>query len=593
MIAVSVFAAIGKQKGGQAPYPLRELALVIALVVLAAGYFLPLHLLGALNLLVASPRITPAVVITALLIGIGASVLWLSRRATIQRPELTASTEPRLSRGLIVILALTALPYAAFILDSLWSFPTGYDPIAYHINVALKFLQHGSMYMNPAWRWWFSLPSNAEMPALAALSANMPGAIAMGNMLAAVLLGLSVYLIAWRLTGESQSAILSAVIAVTIPIVICQAVRLYVDLFGTAFLIAAVALLIWRAVAPEMCVALAGYAAGLAIGSKPVFWVYGAIFTVAALAVIFIEKKLRLRLALLLIGGIVLSSGLWFLRSELATGNPVFPLRVAVGNFVIFPGHSRAEITAVGYGIASVRDALIQPWSEALTPSEHGAGLPIGGDRGTGPLFAAIALPGVLFVLLRVIRRGATLLERSLLAGTAVCLALWITTLLRVPRFALIILALCCALAAPMLHALLADARRVIVSLFVIGVSLNALYCLAEPAQRALYRMRRHDFSRSTYYGYPPIIDQLPPGSRIVDLTEGYRSSFLLAGANLRNYVLPTGVNPRSGDYVVKDGAPDREDAVLRSEGTTLLYNATPPSLYPKTARPWRIYRVR
>ena len=114
---------------------------------------------------------------------------------------------------------------------------------------------------------------------------------------------------------------------------------------------------------------------------------------------------------------------------------------------------------------------------------------------------------------------------------------------------------------------------------------------MAEPMQRAVYRISRQDFSRSTYYGYPPIVDQFPPFSRIVDLTEGRRLSFVLAGARLKNSVLHTD-NLAGANYVVRDGPPDAEDFSLRSKGFPMIYDGTPKSLYPKTERPWRIYRA-
>ncbi|MEQ1935748.1 MAG: hypothetical protein ABL962_17970 [Fimbriimonadaceae bacterium] len=110
-------------------------------------------------------------------------------------------------------------------------------------------------------------------------------------------------------------------------------------------------------------------------------------------------------------------------------------------------------------------------------------------------------------------------------------------------------------------------------------------------AQRAFLRIKARDFSRSTYYGYPPMIDLLPRGTRIQDLTELRRSSFILAGKDLSNYILPPG---KSGDaeLAVKDGVRDEEDAALIRSGAELIYNAVPRSLYPATAHPWRVYRI-
>ena len=65
----------------------------------------------------------------------------------------------------------------------------------------------------------------------------------------------------------------------------------------------------------------------------------------------------------------------------------------------------------------------------------------------------------------------------------------------------------------------------------------------------------------------------------------------ILAGAGLTNVVRYRGPMG-SGDYVVKAGPSDSGDAALRSIGAALIYDATPPNLYPKIAVEWRIYRV-
>lgn len=141
-----------------------------------------------------------------------------------------------------------------------------------------------------------------------------------------------------------------------------------------------------------------------------------------------------------------------------------------------------------------------------------------------------------------------------------------------------------------MIQALIEQSRSLPILLFLTGLALNSLYCLTAPAQRIAHRIQLHDWSRATFYGYPPIIDGLPPGTRILDYT-GWGRSFMLAGAGLTNYVLPRG-DPRSVDYVVKAGPSDWDDAALRLIGAKLIYDATPPSLYAGVAQPWRVYRV-
>src|SRR5665213_997991 len=221
--------------------PQRALACTITLVSLAAGCFVSLHLLGALNLLFGHPAITPSLVIFASLAGTGLSALLLHRTGVIQvsdiiQPCLTQSWSVRPFDAVKIVFALALLPYAVLFLVGLCSFPEGWDALAYHIDTALKWLQSGTMRVNPTFGWQYSLPSNGELPALIALSLGMPKAVAIGNLFAVVLLATSVHLIAWRMTRQTAPSLLAAVVAITVPMVIFQAFDLLVDMFGTCLL---------------------------------------------------------------------------------------------------------------------------------------------------------------------------------------------------------------------------------------------------------------------------------------------------------------------------------------------------------------------
>lgn len=569
------------------PGPQRTLVFTITLVALAAGCFVSLHLLGVLNLLFGYPAIAPSVVVLASLAGTCLSALWLHRIGMIEVSGLSQRWSIGPPKAVKAVVALAVMPYVVLLVLGLFSFPNGWDALAYHVDTALKWLQSGTMRVNPALGWQYSLPSNGELPALIALSAGIPRAVTIGNLFAVVLLATSVYLIAWKMTHQSTPSLLAAVVAITLPMVIFQAFELFVDMFGTAFLMAAIALMIWRERSPLLFTFLGGCAAGIAIGSKPIFWIYAAIFGLASLGTLLGAKRQRLKSVLLLVGGMILLSGFWFFRSAQATGNPVYPMQLSIGQHIVFRGYARTDYSSDGF--QSLSKALTAPWSDPPLLLELPAALP-SSVSGTGPLFAAIALPGVLFLVVRVLLQRASRTERALLLATAVAVLLWDTALLRVLRFGLPVMVLSCTLAAPMIQALIEQSRSLPILLFLTGLALNSLYCLTAPAQRIAHRIQLHDWSRATFYGYPPIIDGLPPGTRILDYT-GWGRSFMLAGAGLTNYVLPRG-DPRSVDYVVKAGPSDWDDAALRLIGAKLIYDATPPSLYAGVAQPWRVYRV-
>jgi hypothetical protein len=628
--------------------------LVIAMVALSSGFFVPLHIIGLLSVL-RGLRVSGGLILLGCLAGVcGAAVLLRFLRIPGR------SWFPVRPAGFMrLILALAVLPYLLFFVAVFLSFPNGYDADGYHLNLALRWLQTCSLRLDPALGWAYSFPSNAELPALFAFAAGVPNASVFGNLFSAVLLFASVYLIAFRVTGERESSLLAAVVPATIPMVIFQAFDLYVDLFGTAFILAAGALLIWREGRPLLSILLCGYAVGLSIGSKPVFWVYAALFVPAALIVIARAKR-GLIGTLLLGSGIVLGCGFWFYRAFAATGNPFFPLivpagiwsvllsawatAVAIGSRPLFwvlaipvtagtifaiarlerrvagvillacvilaagggwffgsGPHRRllvSQSAAAGYPILQItggtwvdyrsRALLIvgRLWSEETFLDD----VPVGPDRGTGPLFPAIAVPGILFLIVQAFRKELSAGKLVLLLGTVTCLFVWLFVLHQIPRFAMPGLAIACAAAAPMLQRLLIHARKVVIILFSAGLALILFFCAAVPAQSLMLRMRMHDWSRATYYGYPPMIDMLPPGSRILDHT-GFPTSYPLAGVGLTNWVLPQSPLEAVG-YVARMGPEDHEDQELRSRGAALIYNATPRSLHPKNDRPWRIYSL-
>jgi hypothetical protein len=555
------------------------------MVSLAVGQIAAVQMLGFSNVVFGVPAISPGSVILSSAAGIAIALVLLTRISL--RAELACDhPDIEIPRQIKLVAVLALIPYAGLLLDSFWSFPNGTDALGYHLNLALRLLQTGSMRMDTSLGWQYAMPANAELPALLALAAGVPNAAAMGNLLAAVLLAFSVYLIALKITGSSAASLLAAVVSNSIPMVLYQSFELYVDLFGTAFLVAAIAFLVWRERSPLAFTFLSACAVGVAIGSKPVFWIYGAIYAITAAAVALAGAR-RMAFTLLLGTGLLLPSLFWFFRAAEATGNPLYPMLVPSQQSQS-TGFTPDVLTGVHYSdnrFEVLLSALTYPWTEVADND----GIPFGSDRGTGPLFAAIAAPGVMFLLILILRGRRLSLEAVLLLANGAMLIVWAIRM-RVPRFGLPVMALSSALAAPMLKQFVEKFRRLLVSVCIACLLLNDVFCLAGPGLRVVRRVQAHDWSRAAYYGYPPLIDRLPPGTRILNGTP-FQWDFILAGAALTNSVRHAG-GVGSIDYVVKAGAKSEAEAALSANGATLIYDATPPNLFPKTAQHWRIYRV-
>jgi len=170
---------------------------------------------------------------------------------------------------------------------------------------------------------------------------------------------------------------------------------------------------------------------------------------------------------------------------------------------------------------------------------------------------------------------------------------------IHITRFALTLLA-AVAVASALLCRYFSGKQLVAVNaLLTVGVTFSCLACLSVQINRVANRIHTRDWSRAAYYGYPPLIDRLPPGTVIVDTSSDRNLGFQLAGRDLRNRVLTPGSRLTDADlehpvfeYAVKQGAVDAEERSLR-QSCDLVYDGTPVGIFRKTTVAWRIYRVR
>ena len=263
---------------------------------------------------------------------------------------------------------LAAIPYAALLVNGFISFPSGTDALAYHINVALKWLQDGTMRVDPTLGWQYALPGNAELPALLALSLGMEKAVAVGNMLSVILLAVSLYLIAWKITRQNAASIFAVAVALTIPIVATR---------RSTFM--------WISPEPRsswppshcFCGESKPHALHLSFGrrgwgggdTKPVFWIYGAMYGLGAVVVILWDHTRRIKCTALLAAGLALPSAFWFYRAAEATGNPATPSPCR------FCTPKRRLATPTG-SIVRSGPSITARWNCSAFPHMHGRNCP-------------------------------------------------------------------------------------------------------------------------------------------------------------------------------------------------------------------------
>ena len=133
----------------------------------------PVQFLGALEISKLITRVTVSE-LALLQLAVLAGAVTLS---FAYRPRMTDSaqasaigTHERLPSYLKLSAAILGCSYLLFAIDLCTSFPKGSDALSYHIPLAVRWLQEGSLRvpMNKAWQ--FSLPGNGEIIQMLALA---------------------------------------------------------------------------------------------------------------------------------------------------------------------------------------------------------------------------------------------------------------------------------------------------------------------------------------------------------------------------------------------------------------------------------------
>lgn len=277
-------------------------------------------LLGCLGLL-SRPFILG---VTLGLIGLG---LWVGRSAPRLIFGSPAFWPVLFSVPLVVLQTLVVLPLP----------PVDWDAVTYHVFLPAKWLEAKALVHVPMvfgdestafapqngaliFAWWMGLvKGDAGVPAL------QVGAL--------FLLATALWLLARALGASPLSAGLAVAALPWIAPVQRWTYSGNVDIFMTAFWIAAAALLLASRRRSDFF--LGGLALGLAVGTKTVALPLGAGLTLAAVpGLVRADRNSRLLFCL----GTLLTGSFWWLRNLYYHGNPLFPLDVTVGSWRLFPG---------------------------------------------------------------------------------------------------------------------------------------------------------------------------------------------------------------------------------------------------------------
>lgn len=562
--------------------PGRAVRALAILVLWESIEIIPVQVLATLQLLHVIQRVTvPKTAVIELLILVTV-VLWsfwmpLPQRFSDQQPEQS------FPRYIVLAAALLACSYVAFAVNAFTCYPLGSDVLIYHLPITTRWLQDASLAIPPSHAWRFSLPGNAEIGMMVLLSSGWQPAVMIASWIPAAMVATSTYLLGMWISGQQRSvALASTLLILTIPMIEWQAFSAYVDLLATAGVLAALALVLAAgrdgARVPPTVWFLAGLACGISIGTKPVYYLYAALLCVFLVAKLWhghrAGEKQVVKAGALVLLGLLLPSGFWFGRATAEAGNPLYPMQVKLGRKVILPGYARSEITEPDYELNSVSQKygwFLYPWTEWKKLPGF-LKIPYGEGDGLGAAFTTFVPLGMMYFVFVGMREPPNR-RRNLLLLTAflIMFLCWWLVMLRVLRFAQVIAIFTCLLSVPLLELLQSRHKRAFAALFVVAVGSTSLISTSVPLHLLAGRVRKHLWSRAAVYSYPKLIDELPPGSRVLNATGDKARNFALIGSHLSNKLIPN-----------FDAPVDPTPEALRVVGAQYVVEIVPGALYPE-----------
>lgn len=228
----------------------------------------------------------------------------------------------RIGMALVVAMGLVCLCLALLP-------PTGYDALAYHLQVPRQWLANGTVFL-PEDNYHTAFIGVNQLLYLPLLAAGVPSATQVLNVMQALLLGLGVFALGKRVGGPAVGS-LSALILFGSPIVLIASVLPMVDVPLTLILVAATLAMVEALDAPadHRWLLLAGTLLGVGFGVKYLALAYAAALApIGIVALHWAASGSPGRAA-----GLAASVGLcfllaaspWIAKNTLMFGNPVFP----------------------------------------------------------------------------------------------------------------------------------------------------------------------------------------------------------------------------------------------------------------------------
>ncbi len=569
-------------------------AWALACIVPTAGLLLAVHAMAFVSLLLDKGYVTPVTVAIAF-----AALMWAtSAFVKTQHPPAPKTIRPRIAapvrsslRGWWIPVLIVAGMYFVFFVDALTGYPTGHDALHYHLPNAVRWMQERSIHMVVGVPAQCVHENGMIVPFLLSF-ARAERLFPIVHLPKALLVAATIYGLARYVGVRSLAATVAACVALSVPMVVFQSFSAYVDLYAAASWLSAVLAVAWamRATHPRQrrnLLILAGLSAGVALGAKTTYLIMTALLVAVILAERWIRPQEGRTLAPaparnvgIFCAGVLGCTAFWFTLGTVEAGNPIYPVPVTIGEWQVLPGidfYAKFPKRSAGRKLARWWD---YPWRE---PKHSGMGpnpgYPYSRNNALGAAYAAFVPLGLLAAgLAAVQRRTRTQEERwrvILLLNAATALLLIPTVFLEMLRYALPQILVAIPVAAILIDRLMTRFPRSMLVTATAALAVTAAIATLKPAHALASRIKEQRWDRAWFYQVPPVIDELEPGARVLNLSAP-SATYSLLGRDLANRV----ITPIHWGVLTGDGPPTAE--ALHTHGIDYIFVHAPwPTDWP------------
>ncbi|MEE9293772.1 MAG: hypothetical protein V3W34_02245 [Phycisphaerae bacterium] len=551
----------------------------LACVLPTAGLILAVHILALASLFCDKGLVTlqAVTVVFALLAALCHRFLPRDRseQCTVDAEDPTDSNPWASLLGVwwIPLLVVGGM-YLVFAVDAVTRYPTGYDAVSYQLPMAINWARERALNLvvgHSGYCW----PANGMIVASLLVFAEFEWLLPLVHLPKALLLGLVMFALARAVGVSWRGALLSACIALSVPMVVFQGFSGYVDVYAASAWLSALLAVVWATRVQSQrgrygLLIMAGLSAGVALGSKVTFVALVAVLAMVVLAMHWLRPRAGARIlsrthplreslpvarreggprrdsrssvtqVALFSMGVLVCSGFWFIRGAVQAGNPVYPLVIEwpADGFIPSVGvATQAGVFPERSWSRKLRHWWSYPWREA----KYNEGYNYGVDAGLGAAFATFVPLGFFWTVVAGLKRGRRngqeqwrmMLTFLALLGAAMLLTVFHETI----RFVLPLILVAIPVAAVSVDRLIARFPRYTAVLLTLSLTTTAAVATLKPVHSLLGRVRDHNFQRGWFYQVPPLIDEFEPGARVLNLSTE-PMNYALFGSKLANVVI-------------------------------------------------------